>query len=539
MGPDEEVADSRERRDPHGGLLVVAEDEEGGVERDHGAVACHGVGHGPHGVLPDPEVEVLPFGEVPHVFEVGLVRRSQVGAAADKPGDRFGDGVENLSVAVPGRDRFGLAEIGPVNGIEVGIEQPLQRFVLLGIGGLLEQMPPLFLKELSLLHGAAETQQHILGDVEALVGGEAGFFLGDLDHLFAQGCSVDFMVALQTHRLAADDGVGHDNGGTVAGLGFGKGRVDLVVAVAVDLEHLPVLGFETLFDIFVPGDGGFPFDGDVVAVVDQDQILEGETSRQGAGLVADPLLQVAVAAEAVDLVVDEPAGGGVDQTGGIGLGHGEADGVGDPLSQGTRGDLDPGGMAVLGMAGSPGTELPEVFEILHAQIVTPEIEEAVDESRGVAAGEDQAVPVEPVGVFGVVTQVLAEDHRDVRQPHGGARMAAVGLLDHVRRQETDRIRHLLTHFVRHIRPLHHLRFRFIAELGPPPRRTPDPVQAIGRNFPTLYSLTPLSQAYADGDSDGSSPPIPDGSVRRRFQNAFPDSRRGHRHRPEPPPGPGG
>ena len=111
-------------------------------------------------------------------------------------------------------------------------------------------------------------------------------------------------------------------------------------------------------------------------------------------LAADALLEVAVAAHGVDVVV-ERAGAlgrvGVEQAALAAGGHGHADGVRDALAERAGGGLDAGGVAVLGVArglGAPGAEGLEVVE-LEAEAAEEEL--GVERDAGVAAGEHEPV----------------------------------------------------------------------------------------------------------------------------------------------------
>jgi hypothetical protein len=47
-------------------------------------------------------------------------------------------------------------------------------------------------------------------------------------------------------------------------------------------------------------------------------------------------------------------------------------------------------------------------------------------------------------------EVLSQYHGDVRQAHRGTRVTGVGGLNHIRREEADRIGHFLTHVIAHL-----------------------------------------------------------------------------------------
>ena len=74
------------------------------------------------------------------------------------------------------------------------------------------------------------------------------------------------------------------------------------------------------------------------------------------------------------------------------------------------------------------------------QAVAGQVEQGVELGGGVAAGEDEAVPIRPVGPCRVGPEVAGpEGEGHGRLAHGRAGVAGLGLLDHVDRQEADRV----------------------------------------------------------------------------------------------------
>jgi hypothetical protein len=127
------------------------------------------------------------------------------------------------------------------------------------------------------------------------------------------------------------------------------------------------------------------------------------------------------------------------------LGHGHADGGGQPLAQGAGGGLDAGRMTVLRVARRVGAELPEVADLLHGYGLHPgEVQQAVEQHRAMARREHEAVAVGPVGAGRVVLQELREQHGgDVGHAHGHALVAGLRLVDRIHRKGADRIGHQL------------------------------------------------------------------------------------------------
>ena len=110
---DEERGQLHQRREPDRRPRVVAEDEEGGPERPD-LRQREPVDDRRHGVLADPEVKVSAAGtlrlEVAGVGKLqrGLVRRAEVGRAAEKPGNVLREHVEHLPGSIAAGEPLGI-----------------------------------------------------------------------------------------------------------------------------------------------------------------------------------------------------------------------------------------------------------------------------------------------------------------------------------------------------------------------------------------------------------------------------------------------
>src|SRR5215218_6594840 len=84
--------------------------------------------------------------------------------------------------------------------------------------------------------------------------------------------------------------------------------------------------------------------GDLILVVEVDQLAQAEMPGERGGLGRYPLHQVAVRDDAVDVVVDDIVSGAVEGTREEALGDGHANSVGEALSEGTGGDINARGV---------------------------------------------------------------------------------------------------------------------------------------------------------------------------------------------------
>jgi hypothetical protein len=122
------------------------------------------------------------------------------------------------------------------------------------------------------------------------------------------------------------------------------------------------------------------------------------------------------------------------------LAEGQAGAHRDALAKRAGGGLDAGRVAVLGVAGGGRAELAEVLEVLEREAVPGEVEHRVEEHRGVAGAEHEAVAVRPVGVLGRVAHHARVEHvGDRGERHRRAGVAGVRLLHRIHGQRADRV----------------------------------------------------------------------------------------------------
>ena len=222
---------------------------------------------------------------------------------------------------------------------------------------------------LAALGDLARVADQLALDREIDVGVEVQDLLGRLDLGHAERGPVRRAGVLLVRRRPADDRIQRDEGrclGVLLGVQkrlVQRGHV-LVVAVGgapVHLLHVPAVGLIPRTDILGLGDVGVVLDGDLVVVVQDDQVAELLVAAERGDLVADALLHVPVRDEAVDEVV-ERAGAGlgvrVEQAALAAGTHGHADRVADALAQRSGGGLHAGGQPVLRVAGGDAAPGP-------------------------------------------------------------------------------------------------------------------------------------------------------------------------------------
>ena len=227
--------------------------------------------------------------------------------------------------------------------------------------------------------------------------------------------------------------------------GTSRGRGDRLLDalerdVLAEVLHVPAVGLEALGHVLGERHRGLAGELDVVVVVEGDQLAQAQVAGERAGLGRHPLLHVAVAADREGAVVDQLVAGAVVARGQHGLGQRQADRHGDALAERPGGGLDPGGVAALGVPGGGAAELAEALQVVEREPVAGEVEARVEQHRGVAGRQHEAVAVEPVGVGRVVLHHPRVEQVGQRsERHRGARMTRVGLLHRVHRERADRV----------------------------------------------------------------------------------------------------
>ncbi len=367
-------------------------------------------------------------------------------------GDAGGDA---LLVGLEGRERVGPA-VGEAAGLHPVEEGAVGGRLLLPVG---EVLVPRGLGGLAARDGRAGVLEDVGGHLEGLLGVEAHELLGGRDLLGAERGAVALAGVLQGRGGPGDDRAEHDEAGPV---GDGLGLADRVVqrrdvlGVArlvvgpVDRLHVPAVGLVARGDVLGQRDVGVVLDRDPVGVVDQREVAELLDAGEGRRLGADALLDVTVAAQRVDVVVE-----GRGALGGVGVehaalaagGHRHAHGVADALAQRAGGGLDAGGVAELRVAGGLGAPGAQRLEVVELESPAAEVELDVERQAGVAAREHEAVAAGPVRVGGVVPHDLLEQEvRRGGEAHGRAGVAVADLLHGVHRQDADRVDGLRVEF---------------------------------------------------------------------------------------------
>ena len=418
MGVEVDNRQLGEGRDAHGRARVVGEDEEGGDGRTEEAVVGETVGDRGHAVLADAEADVAAGTvggvEVPVGRDVVEGRTVEVGAAPDEERQGGSDGLEGVAARGAGgelgvgRERRDFRQqVGGDGSLGGAVEEG-------GLGrvgfapGLVGLVPLVAAAdEAGLVVG--EVGANVVADEEMLVGGQAEPGAGGGGELGA-ALAVTLGGAGDLGDAAADLGLGDDEL-RFAALRFLRlvvGLEDGGKVVTVDRLHVPADGLEARGGVLALGAIRHGVEGDVVGVVDEDQVVELLVPGEGDRLHGDALLHAAVAGEADDVVIKDRVRRGVEARRGHLAGDSHADGVADALAQRAGGALDAGSFAELGVTRGDAVQHAELFHLVERDGVAAEVEPRVKKHAAVAGGEDEAVTVEPARALGVVDEGVAE-----------------------------------------------------------------------------------------------------------------------------------
>ncbi len=209
-------------------------------------------------------------------------------------------------------------------------------------------------------------------DLERLVRVEAEDLLGGGDLVVAQRRAVHAAGVHLRRRGIADDRAHRDERRLV---GDGLGRLDRLldaddVLAALDLLHVPAVGAVAGRDVLGQRDVGVVLDGDLVVVVEHDQVAELLGARQRRRLAGDALLDVAVGGDHVDEVVERAGarrGVRVEQAALVARRHRHPDRRGQALAQRAGGDLHALGVPELRVARRLGLPGPQRLDVGRAR----------------------------------------------------------------------------------------------------------------------------------------------------------------------------
>ena len=433
---------------------VLREHQEGAGIRNEAAVQGDAVGDRVHRELAHPEVDVARIavlaGQHPGAAPLREVRSREIGGAADQLRQHRAERLQRVLGCLARRDVLGRgtrrldvprAALRPVLGqLRRHPSLELRRLPRVVRTPGLEPRPPFAVAGGAALAGVP-ARVDVARDFEGRVG-PVERFPRSRDLVVAERRAVRGRLARLARRPEPDDGLAAQDRRAIGDrerlADRGVDRVGVVTVHAA--HHVPAVGVEAGRGVVGEPPPDLAVDGDVVVVVERDQLAETQRAGERARLVRDPFHQAAVAHEHPGAVVDDGVPVAVEARREDLLRNGHAHGVRESLAERPGGRLDPGRVAVFGVAGGHRVELAEAPQLVERERVAAQVEQGVEEHRAVPVGEHETVPVRPRGIGRIVLQVVVPEHLgDVRHPHRHAGMAGLRTLHRVHGQRADRV----------------------------------------------------------------------------------------------------
>ncbi|MPM77653.1 hypothetical protein SDC9_124661 [bioreactor metagenome] len=217
-----------------------------------------------------------------------------------------------------------------------------------------------------------------------------------------------------------------------------NGVVDRADIFAVrKLLHRPAVRFEALTDIFGKRKIRAAFNGNLVAVVEQNQLAEAKMPRQRSRFGSDAFHQAAVAGKDVSIMIDYREPFAVELGGEPRFRHRHADCCGDALSQRAGCRFYTDRVTKFRMPGCFAPPLAKTLEFIHRQTVAEQMQQRIFQHGSVPCREDEPVAPRPLGVGGIVLHLLPKCERHGSSADGQAGMAAFCFLNGFRREKTN------------------------------------------------------------------------------------------------------
>ena len=332
----------------------------------------------------------------------------------------FGSAGNDGQIAIPAGGKFAplhLVDLGREFGILCAIGGEKIRPCLAGLGA-------------ALADAGLEMLVDTVRDEELRILGPAVETFGEADFLVAERFAVRFGRVLLVWGTVADVAVQNDEGGPAFRLPENvQGVLDAIDVVGIaDAQNIPTVTQEPGGDVLREGDARVSLDGDVVVVVDPTEVVEAEMAGQRSRFRSDAFHHAAVAADGIDVVVEDVESGLVVTVGKPLLGDGHADARGDALAERTGGGFDARDPVVFRMAGRLAVELAKLADVVERHRRLPdhlvigihrldsgEMEHGPEQHRGVTVRQDEPVAIRPDRVLRIEAHDAIPDRINQRR----------------------------------------------------------------------------------------------------------------------------
>ena len=181
--------------------------------------------------------------------------------------------------------------------------------------------------------------------------------------------------------------------------------------VAVHSLHFEAVSFVALRGVLALRGFCHRVEGDIIGVVNKDQVVQAEMSGECRRLGRDPFLQATVARETDDAVIKDGVSRGIELRRSHPGGEGHANGIAHALAERPARGLDAGCFAELRVTRRAAVELAEVLQLLQRQVIAGEMKPCVKEHAAVAGRKHETVAVDPPWLVGVVLESATVERR--------------------------------------------------------------------------------------------------------------------------------
>lgn len=133
--------------------------------------------------------------------------------------------------------------------------------------------------------------------------------------------------------------------------GFFNGSI-VAIAITNSLD-VPVVGLETLENVFSEGDSNVTIDGDVVVIIEGNELTELQVTSKRTGLRGNTFLKTTITENDIGVVVEDLETRLVVGGSELSFSSSQTNGIGDTLTKRTGGDLNTLSVDTFRMARSP------------------------------------------------------------------------------------------------------------------------------------------------------------------------------------------
>src|SRR5262249_5111266 len=190
--------------------------------------------------------------------------------------------------------------------------------------------------------------------------------LGKPDLLLAQRFAMGGGRINLVGRAVADVAIENDESRSALGVPENRERIldALKIIRVANPQDVPSIGKKARRDILCEGDAGLTLDRDVIVVIDPTQVVELEMASERGRLRTEPPHQAAVAANRIDVIVEDVEARSVVAVGKPLPRHRHADTGRDSLTERAGRRLDTGHPVILRMPRRLAAQLAEVADVV-------------------------------------------------------------------------------------------------------------------------------------------------------------------------------